>query len=77
MELRGQYIYLNWPVAEISILSPGCPDSIESLAEIPGIGERKLKLYGEDLIRITAQYPHEAPADNPGGEAAAYAKADP
>ena len=32
------------------------PDSIEELELIPGIGERKLELYGEDLIRLTRQY---------------------
>jgi ATP-dependent DNA helicase RecQ len=33
------------------------PESIEQLALIPGIGERKLELYGADLLRITGQYP--------------------
>ncbi|MBT8438043.1 MAG: ATP-dependent DNA helicase, partial [Gammaproteobacteria bacterium] len=32
------------------------PDSIEELELIPGIGVRKLELYGEDLIRLTRQY---------------------
>ncbi len=32
------------------------PDSSEQLALIPGIGERKLKLYGEELIRITREF---------------------
>ena len=35
------------------------PESIEQLASIPGIGERKLELYGADLIRITSQYPRD------------------
>ncbi|MCP4388497.1 MAG: DNA helicase RecQ [Gammaproteobacteria bacterium] len=35
------------------------PDSIDELALIPGIGERKLELYGDDLIRITGEYPPE------------------
>ena len=35
------------------------PDSIEQLESIPGIGERKLKLYGPDLIRIIRQYPRD------------------
>ena len=39
------------------------PDSIDHLAAIPGIGERKLDLYGEDLIRIVAQYPRPAVTD--------------
>ena len=32
------------------------PDSIEELELIPGIGARKLELYGEDLIQFTRQY---------------------
>jgi ATP-dependent DNA helicase RecQ len=32
------------------------PDSSEQLATIPGIGERKLELYGEDILRITRQF---------------------
>ncbi len=35
------------------------PDSVDELALIPGIGERKLELYGDDLIRITGEYPPE------------------
>ena len=35
------------------------PESIEALASIPGIGERKLELYGDDLIRITGEHPAE------------------
>jgi len=35
------------------------PDSIEELELIPGIGTRKLELYGEDLIRLTRQYPRD------------------
>jgi ATP-dependent DNA helicase RecQ len=34
------------------------PDSIEELDLIPGIGARKLELYGTELIRITRQFPH-------------------
>ena len=33
------------------------PETTEQLAEIPGIGARKLELYGDDLIRITRQFP--------------------
>ncbi len=33
------------------------PETTEQLAEIPGIGARKLELYGDDLIRITQQFP--------------------
>jgi ATP-dependent DNA helicase RecQ len=36
------------------------PDSIEELELIPGIGVRKLELYGEDLIRLTHQYSRDA-----------------
>ncbi|HKJ52586.1 MAG TPA: HRDC domain-containing protein [Gammaproteobacteria bacterium] len=32
------------------------PRSIDELASIPGIGARKLELYGVDLLRITDQY---------------------
>jgi ATP-dependent DNA helicase RecQ len=32
------------------------PENSAQLAEIPGIGARKLELYGEELIRITQQY---------------------
>ncbi len=35
------------------------PCNIEQLTEIPGIGARKLELYGEDLIRIIEQFPRE------------------
>ncbi len=35
------------------------PGSVEQLAGIPGIGARKLELYGEDLIRVIEQYPRE------------------
>jgi superfamily II DNA helicase RecQ len=35
------------------------PESIEALASIPGIGARKLELYGDDLIRITGEHPAE------------------
>ncbi|MDH3634958.1 MAG: DNA helicase RecQ [Gammaproteobacteria bacterium] len=35
------------------------PESIEQLESIPGIGERKLKLYGPDLIQIIQQYPRD------------------
>ena len=36
------------------------PETTAQLAEIPGIGERKLELYGEDLIRITQQFPRQS-----------------
>ena len=39
------------------------PRSIDELAGIPGIGERKLELYGEDLIRITAQHENTAASE--------------
>ena len=32
------------------------PDSIDELAAIPGIGDRKLELYGDDLLRITREH---------------------
>ena len=32
------------------------PETTAQLAEIPGIGARKLELYGDDLIRITQQH---------------------
>jgi len=32
------------------------PDSLEQLALIPGIGARKLELYGDELIRIILQF---------------------
>ncbi len=38
------------------------PDSVEQLSMIPGIGERKLELYGSELIRITREYPSDGPA---------------
>ena len=38
------------------------PDSIEELELIPGIGARKLELYGAELIRITRQFPHHEPS---------------
>ena len=38
------------------------PDTTEQLAEIPGIGARKLELYGEELIRITREF-SAAPVD--------------
>ena len=38
------------------------PDSIEELEQIPGIGARKLELYGAELIRITRQFPHHEPS---------------
>ena len=38
------------------------PDSIDALAIIPGIGERKLERYGEDLIRITREPRRAVPA---------------
>ncbi len=40
------------------------PDSEEALSLIPGIGERKLELYGNDLIRITLEHPLEDSADH-------------
>jgi ATP-dependent DNA helicase RecQ len=43
------------------------PDSTAQLAEIPGIGARKLDLYGDDLIRITQQFPQRSE----GGDEAA------
>lgn len=46
------------------------------IAACPGIGERKPELYGEELIRIVAQYPCETTADIPGGEVSALAEAD-
>ena len=36
------------------------PETTEQLAEIPGIGAHKLELYGDDLIRITQQFPATA-----------------
>jgi len=35
------------------------PDSSEQLAMIPGIGARKLELYGAEIIRITEQFPRD------------------
>ena len=46
------------------------PDSIGHLAAIPGIGERKLDLYGDDLIRIVAQHPRSALVDTRSTETA-------
>lgn len=40
------------------------PDSEEALSLIPGIGDRKLELYGNDLIRITLEHPLEDSADH-------------
>ena len=40
------------------------PDSEEALSLIPGIGDRKLELYGDDLIRITLEHPLEDSADH-------------
>ncbi len=40
------------------------PDSVEALSLIPGIGDRKLELYGNDLIRITLEHPVEDSADH-------------
>ena len=37
------------------------PETNAQLAEIPGIGARKLELYGDDLIRITQQYSSNHP----------------
>jgi len=45
------------------------PQNIDELAGIPGIGERKLELYGEELIRITRE--HAAAAANETGTAPA------
>ena len=42
------------------------PENTDQLAEIPGIGARKLELYGAELIRITQQY-SAAAADSDGG----------
>ncbi|MCP4766602.1 MAG: DNA helicase RecQ [Gammaproteobacteria bacterium] len=36
------------------------PKTTEQLADIPGIGAHKLELYGDDLIRITQQFPATA-----------------
>ena len=33
------------------------PDDLDALASIPGIGARKLELYGAELLRIVAQFP--------------------
>ena len=46
------------------------PDSSDQLAQIPGIGAHKLDLYGEELIRITRQYPRN---DIDPVESASYA----
>jgi ATP-dependent DNA helicase RecQ len=35
------------------------PQDTEQLAEIPGIGARKLELYGEGLIRIVREFPRQ------------------
>ena len=32
------------------------PRDIDELASVPGIGERKIELYGEDLVRITGEH---------------------
>jgi ATP-dependent DNA helicase RecQ len=36
------------------------PENTAQLAEVPGIGAHKLELYGDDLIRITQQFPATA-----------------
>ncbi len=36
------------------------PQSIDQLAEIPGIGERKLELYGDDLLQQIRQHETES-----------------
>jgi len=42
------------------------PKTTEQLAEIPGIGAHKLELYGDDLIRITQQFPATAASGDAG-----------
>ncbi len=44
------------------------PDSVEQLSMIPGIGERKLELYGSELIRITREYPSDGQALSGGSD---------
>lgn len=44
----------------LAVICEQRPDSIEELELIPGIGVRKLELYGEDLIRLTHQYSRDA-----------------
>jgi ATP-dependent DNA helicase RecQ len=35
------------------------PDNTDELSMIPGIGARKLELYGDELISITRQFAHD------------------
>jgi ATP-dependent DNA helicase RecQ len=46
------------------------PENTAQLAEIPGIGARKLELYGDELIRITQQHSADlANSNQDAGEA--------
>jgi ATP-dependent DNA helicase RecQ len=49
---HGLPAYLIFHDATLQALAQACPTSLDDLAQIQGLGARKLQAYGEELIRV-------------------------
>jgi DNA helicase-2/ATP-dependent DNA helicase PcrA len=48
--------------ATLAAIAEAHPHGVADLVRLPGIGQRKLDLYGEDVLALVAGRPIEPPA---------------
>jgi ATP-dependent DNA helicase RecQ len=44
--------YVVFHDAALAEMAERCPDSLDALAEVGGVGARKLEAYGEEILRV-------------------------
>jgi len=49
---HGVPAYVVFHDGTLRAIAAGRPSSLDELADVPGVGEKKLERYGEDLIRL-------------------------
>ncbi len=47
--------YIVFHDATLAEMAQAVPDSLDALARIGGVGEKKLQAYGEDILRVLEQ----------------------
>ena len=63
-ELPAYVVFSNSTLAQIAAAVPG--DSTE-LGQVSGVGPAKLERYGDDVLRIVAEFVADAAASTAGG----------
>jgi DNA helicase II / ATP-dependent DNA helicase PcrA len=54
--------YVVFTDATLAAIAEAHPHGVADLVRLPGIGQRKLDLYGEDVLALVAGRPVEPPA---------------